>query len=71
MSELFTPVSMACRHFGNILSGTVISALIYAALVAANSALFHLLASSMYVALIVTIVGLIPLILGFTKKKRS
>ena len=71
MSELFTPVSMACRHFGNILSGTVISALIYAALVAANSALFHLLASSMYVALIVTIVGLIPLIIGFTKKKKK
>ncbi len=71
MSELFTPVSMACRHFGNILSGTVINALIYAALVAANSALFHLLASSMYVALIVTIVGLIPLIIGFTKKKKE
>ena len=58
-------------NFGNILSGTVISALIYAALVAANSALFHLLASSMYVALIVTIVGLIPLIIGFTKKKKK
>ena len=71
MSELFTPVSMACRHFGNILSGTVISALIYAALVAANNALFHLLASSMYVALVVTVVGLIPLILGFTKKKKK
>ena len=47
MSECFTPVSMACRHFGNILSGTVISALIYAALTTANNALFHLLASSM------------------------
>ena len=32
MAECFTPVSMACRHFGNILSGTVISALIYGAL---------------------------------------
>ena len=71
LDPLFIPVSMACRHFGNILSGTVISALIYAALVAANSALFHLLASSMYVALIVTIVGLIPLIIGFTKKKKK
>ena len=71
MSELFTPVSMACRHFGNILSGTVISALIYAALVAANNALFHLLASSMYVALVITVVGLIPMIIGFTKKKKK
>ena len=29
LSELATPVSMACRHFGNILSGVVINALIY------------------------------------------
>ena len=28
-SELATPVSMACRHFGNILSGVVINGLIY------------------------------------------
>ncbi|MFR6749027.1 MAG: F0F1 ATP synthase subunit A [Roseburia faecis] len=26
LSELATPVSMACRHFGNILSGVVINA---------------------------------------------
>ena len=35
-----TPVSMAFRHFGNVVSGTVISTLIYAALAAASSALF-------------------------------
>ena len=29
LSELATPVSMACRHFGNILSGVVINGLIY------------------------------------------
>lgn len=43
LGEVFTPISMAFRHFGNIVSGYVISALIYAALVAANSALFGLL----------------------------
>ena len=43
MSECFTPVSMACRHFGNIVSGYVIMSLIYAALIAANHALFGLL----------------------------
>jgi F-type H+-transporting ATPase subunit a len=37
--ELATPVSMACRHFGNILSGVVINGLIYAALAVATSAL--------------------------------
>ena len=64
MSECFTPVSMACRHFGNILSGTVISALVYAALVAANNALFGLLGSSMYVAIIVAVVGIALFLVG-------
>ena len=40
LGEVFTPISMAFRHFGNIVSGTVISTLVYAALVAANHALF-------------------------------
>ena len=43
LSELATPVSMACRHFGNILSGVVIDGLIYAALAAASKALFGLI----------------------------
>lgn len=43
LSELATPISMACRHFGNILSGVVINGLIYAALALASSALFGLL----------------------------
>lgn len=71
MSELFTPVSMACRHFGNILSGTVISALIYAALTAANSALFAALGSNMYVALAVIVIGAILGVLGYTRKKKA
>lgn len=43
LSELATPVSMACRHFGNILSGVVINGLIYGALALASSALLGLL----------------------------
>ena len=43
LSEIATPISMACRHFGNILSGVVINALIYGALALASSALFGLL----------------------------
>ena len=70
MSECFTPVSMACRHFGNILSGTVISTLIYAALTAANNALFGALGSSLIVAVIVTVLGLIPAVLGYKQKKK-
>lgn len=43
LSELATPVSMACRHFGNILSGIVINGLIYAALALASSKLLGLI----------------------------
>lgn len=43
LSELATPISMACRHFGNILSGIVINSLIYAALALASSALLGLI----------------------------
>ena len=64
MSECFTPISMACRHFGNILSGTVINALIYGALTVANDALFGMLGSSMVVASIVTILGVALFFLG-------
>ncbi|MBP3524148.1 MAG: F0F1 ATP synthase subunit A [Clostridia bacterium] len=70
MSECFTPVSMACRHFGNILSGMVISTLIYAALTAASNALFGALGSSLLVALVVTVLGLIPAVLGYRQKKK-
>lgn len=57
MAELFTPISMACRHFGNILSGTVISALIYGALTAASYALFGVLTEYLPTALALTAVG--------------
>ncbi len=40
LSELGTPVSMTFRHFGNIVSGVVISTLIHAALAALSSAVF-------------------------------
>ena len=43
LSELATPVSMACRHFGNILSGVVINALIYGSLALASGKLLGLL----------------------------
>ena len=70
MSECFTPVSMACRHFGNILSGTVISALIYAALTAANNALFRILGSSLYVGIVVAVVGIALFFLGRKSGKK-
>ena len=70
MSELFTPVSMACRHFGNILSGTVIGALIYAALTAASSALFSRLGSSLLVGVVVALAGGGTALLGRKEGKK-
>ena len=43
IGEIATPVSMAFRHFGNIVSGSVITALVYAALIVANRALFGII----------------------------
>lgn len=43
LSELATPIGMACRHFGNILSGIVINGLIYAALALASNKLLGLI----------------------------
>lgn len=71
MSECFTPISMACRHFGNILSGTVISALIYAALTTASHALFSAIGSNLFVALAITVLGIIPAVLGTRSKQRK
>ncbi len=67
VSEVATPVSMAFRHFGNILSGTVVSALIYAALSAASHALLGLIPGAVGAALShvpLLAVG-IPAVLGF------
>ena len=70
MSELFTPISMACRHFGNILSGTVIGTLIYAALTTASYALFHKLGSSLIAAVILAVIGGAVLLYGRKAKKK-
>lgn len=40
ISELATPISMAFRHFGNIVAGGVISTLVYAALAVLSHAVF-------------------------------
>lgn len=68
LSELFTPVSMACRHFGNILSGTVISALVYGALTTLSYSLLGFIGRYWIMAVIVIALGVLLLVLG--KKQR-
>lgn len=57
LSELATPISMAFRHFGNIVSGTVITALLYWALSVASTALIGLVGKSFVVAAVVLGLG--------------
>ena len=71
MSELFTPISMACRHFGNILSGTVISALIYGSLTAASYALFGALGSNRIIVIAIAVVGGLMIFFGKKKGKKK
>ncbi len=40
VSEIAQPISMAFRHFGNVAGGSVLTALIYAALAVASKAIF-------------------------------
>ena len=58
LSELFTPVSMACRHFGNILSGMVISALLYGALTALSHGLLMAIGENPIVAAVILAAGI-------------
>ena len=71
MAELFTPISMACRHFGNILSGTVISALVYGSLTAASYALFGALGSSPIAAVVLALIGAAMIFFGRKKGKKK
>lgn len=70
MAELFTPISMACRHFGNILSGTVISALVYGSLTTLSHGLLRLIGSNLIVAAVLTVLGIAGILLGKKKKKK-
>lgn len=71
MSELFTPISMACRHFGNILSGTVISALIYGALTTASHALLNALGAGNVGGLVFAVIGLLLVVFGNKKNNKA
>lgn len=70
MAECFTPISMACRHFGNILSGTVISALIYGALTTASHALLGAVGSNIYIAAAFVVCGLAAAVTAKRKGKK-
>lgn len=69
LSELATPISMAFRHFGNVVSGGVISSLVYAALAAASTALIGLLSKTVLFPAVTALLGIYLLATGFRKGK--
>ena len=70
LSELFTPISMACRHFGNILSGTVISALLYGALTALSHGVLSAIGESPVIAVALVTIGVVLIVLSKRKEKK-
>lgn len=48
VSEIASPVAMAFRHFGNVAGGSVLTALIYAALAALNNVVFGFLPEAIF-----------------------
>ncbi len=69
LSELATPISMAFRHFGNIVSGGVITSLVYAALAAGSAALLTVLSGTVFVPAVVAALGIWLLVMGIRKGK--
>ncbi len=69
LSELATPISMAFRHFGNIVSGTVITSLLYWSLSVGSTALIGLVGKNILVAAVVLALGVFLLIKYLQAKK--
>ena len=72
ISEIAQPVSMAFRHFGNVAGGGVISALLYAALTLASTALLNLItASGWAVSGVLVAAGILLLVAWLRKRKKA
>ncbi len=70
ISDIAQPVSMAFRHFGNIMGGSVLTSLLYTALAAASAAILGLIRSSgIAVIAIVAVLGIAAFFFGRKKKK--
>ncbi len=64
VSEIAQPVSMAFRHFGNVAGGSVLTALIYAALAALNNLVFGWLPEAIFACLPPVFTAGIPAVLS-------
>ncbi len=71
ISELAQPISMAFRHFGNVAGGGVITSILYTALAGLSSAVINLIASSIFMPVIVLAVAIAMIVAGLKKQKKS
>ncbi len=70
VSDIAQPVSMAFRHFGNIMGGGVLTSLLYSALAAGSAALLGVIASSpLLVSIAIILLGAGAIFRGWNKKK--
>lgn len=70
VSEVAQPLSMAFRHFGNVIGGSVISSLFYSALASASSMLIGFIADThLLVCIFALVLGVVLLIVRFKKRK--
>ena len=69
VSDIAQPVSMAFRHFGNIMGGGVLMSLVYMALSGLSAKVLALVGSSMVVSVLVLAIGAWLLIRAIRRKK--
>ena len=70
VSEIAQPISMAFRHFGNVVGGSVITSMLYMALSGASAALLNLIASSgLAVCIVLMAAGVALTLWGFQSKR--
>ena len=69
VSDIAQPVSMAFRHFGNIMGGSVLTSLLYMALSGLSAMVLDLVGSSMIVSGVVLVLGVYLLVRAIRAKK--
>ena len=71
LGEVFTPISMAFRHFGNIAGGSVLTSLVYSALATVSAAVLGLVGRNLVVDIVILAIGAALLYSGVKNKKMA
>ena len=69
VSEIAQPVAMACRHFGNVAGGGIITTVVYTALALASTALMGAITQTIVVPIILLVLAALLILRGCKKKK--